>query len=34
LNDAELSSIAFYTMIVMPGMAALAGLIVWSRRRA
>jgi ABC-type uncharacterized transport system len=34
LSDAELSSIALYTMIVIPAMAALAGLIVWSRRRA
>jgi len=34
LSDVELSSIAFYTMIVIPAMAALAGLIVWSRRRA
>jgi ABC-2 type transport system permease protein len=34
LSDAELSSIAFYTMVVLPGVAALAGLIVWSRRRA
>ena len=31
LADAELSSIAFYTMVVIPGMAALAGLIVWWR---
>ena len=34
LSDAQLSSIALYTMIVIPGIAALAGLIVWSRRRA
>ena len=34
LSDADLSSIALYTMIVMPAVAALAGLIVWSRRRA
>ena len=34
LSDAQLSSIALYTMIVIPGIAALAGLIVWSRRRS
>jgi ABC-2 type transport system permease protein len=34
LNDSQLGSIALYTMVVIPGVAALAGLIVWSRRRA
>jgi hypothetical protein len=34
LTDAQLGSIAFYTMVVMPGIAALAGLLVWWRRRA
>jgi ABC-2 type transport system permease protein len=33
LSDAQLGSIALYTMVVIPGIAALAGLIVWSRRR-
>lgn len=34
LSDAELRSIVFYTMIVMPGFVALVGLVVWLRRRA
>jgi len=34
LTDAQLSSIALYSMVVIPGIAALAALIVWSRRRA
>jgi ABC-type uncharacterized transport system len=34
LTDAQLGSIALYTMVVIPGFAALAGLIVWWRRRA
>jgi hypothetical protein len=34
LADAELRSIAVYTMLVIPGMAALAGFVVWWRRRA
>jgi hypothetical protein len=34
LSDAQLGSIALYTMVVMPGIAALAGLVVWWRRRA
>jgi hypothetical protein len=34
LTDAQLSSIALYTLVVIPGIAALAGLLVWSRRRA
>jgi hypothetical protein len=33
LTDAQLRSIALYTMLVMPGFAALAGMIVWWRRR-
>ena len=33
LSDAQLGSIALYTMVVIPGIAAFAGLIVWSRRR-
>jgi cbb3-type cytochrome oxidase subunit 3 len=34
LTDAQLGSIALYTMVVIPGIAALAGLVVWWRRRA
>ncbi len=34
LNDSQMGSIALYTMVVIPGIVALAGLIVWSRRRA
>ncbi len=34
LSDAQLGSIALYTMIVIPGIAAFAGLVVWWRRRA
>jgi ABC-type uncharacterized transport system involved in gliding motility auxiliary subunit len=33
LTDAQLGSIALYTMIIMPGIAALAGIVVWWRRR-
>jgi len=33
LSDEQLSKSAFYTMIVMPGVAALIGLFVWWRRR-
>jgi ABC-type uncharacterized transport system len=33
LTDAQLGSIALYTMLVMPGIAALAGIVVWWRRR-
>jgi hypothetical protein len=34
LTDTQLRSITFYTMIVIPGVAALLGLIAWLRRRA
>ena len=34
LSDAQLGSIALYTMVVIPGIAAFAGLVVWWRRRA
>ncbi|HEY5704128.1 MAG TPA: GldG family protein [Terrimicrobiaceae bacterium] len=34
LTDAQLGSVALYTMVVIPGVAALAGLVVWLRRRA
>jgi ABC-type uncharacterized transport system involved in gliding motility auxiliary subunit len=34
LSDAQLRSIVFYTMIVMPGFVALLGFVVWLRRRA
>lgn len=34
LTSEQLSSLALYTMIVMPGAAALLGLVVWLRRRA
>jgi ABC-type uncharacterized transport system involved in gliding motility auxiliary subunit len=33
LTDLETSRLALYTIIVIPGFAALAGLIVWWRRR-
>jgi ABC-type uncharacterized transport system involved in gliding motility auxiliary subunit len=33
LTEAQLRSIALYTMLVMPGVAALAGIVVWWRRR-
>jgi hypothetical protein len=33
LTDAQLGSIALYTMVVIPGIAALAGVVVWWRRR-
>jgi len=33
LTDSQLSSIALYTMIVMPAIAALTGLLVWWWRR-
>ena len=33
LTDAQLRSISLYTMLVMPGVAALAGIVVWWRRR-
>ncbi len=34
LSDAQMSQIALYTMFVIPGVAALFGLIAWWRRRA
>jgi ABC-type uncharacterized transport system involved in gliding motility auxiliary subunit len=34
LTDAQLGSIALYTMVVIPGIAAFAGLVVWWQRRA
>ena len=34
LSDAQLGSIALYTMVVIPGIVAFAGLVVWWRRRA
>lgn len=34
LTDAQLSRITFYTMFVIPGVAALLGVIAWLRRRA
>jgi ABC-2 type transport system permease protein len=34
LTDAQLRSIALYTMVVMPTIVALAGAVVWWRRRA
>lgn len=33
LTDLETGRIAFYTMVVIPGIAALAALLVWWRRR-
>lgn len=34
LTSEQLSSLAFFTMILIPGCAAFLGLIVWWRRRA
>ena len=34
LSDSQMGLIALYTMVVMPGVAALLGLIAWLRRRA
>jgi len=34
LNDSQLGVVATYTMIVIPGIAAFLGLIVWWRRRS
>lgn len=34
LTDAQLGRIALFTMIVLPGLAALAGLAVWWKRRS
>jgi hypothetical protein len=34
LTDTQLRSITFYTMIVIPGAAALLGVIAWIRRRS
>ena len=34
LTDRQLSAIAFYTLIVIPGVTLLAGIIAWWRRRA
>ncbi len=34
LSDAQLSSISFYILIAIPGVAALFGIIAWLRRRA
>ncbi|MEO6053189.1 MAG: Gldg family protein [Chthoniobacterales bacterium] len=33
LTESQTASIAFYTMIVIPGLVALAGIIAWWRRR-
>ncbi len=33
LTDAQLGSMALYTMVIMPAIAALAGMVVWWRRR-
>jgi hypothetical protein len=33
LTDLETGRIALYTLVVIPGLAALAGLVVWWRRR-
>jgi len=33
LTDLETGRIALYTLVVIPGLAALAGLLVWWRRR-
>ena len=33
LSDAQLGSMALYTMVIMPAIAALAGMVVWWRRR-
>ena len=34
VSDAQMSQIALYTMFVIPGVAALFGLIAWWRRRS
>jgi len=34
LTDQQVSSLAFYTMIVMPGAVALLGIVAWLRRRS
>jgi hypothetical protein len=34
LTDRQLGEIAVYTMIVIPGAAALLGIIAWWRRRS
>jgi len=34
LTDAQLGRIALFTMIVLPGLAALAGIAVWWKRRS
>jgi hypothetical protein len=34
LTDLQMSRITFYTMFVIPGVAALLGVIAWLRRRA
>lgn len=34
LTERQLSSIAFYTLFVIPGVAALLGIVAWWRRRA
>lgn len=34
LTEGQMASITFYTMFVMPGAAALLGLIAWWRRRS
>ena len=33
LTDAETGRIALYTLVVIPALAAIAGLMVWLRRR-
>jgi ABC-type uncharacterized transport system involved in gliding motility auxiliary subunit len=33
LTDAETGQIAMYTLVVIPALAAVAGLVVWWRRR-
>jgi hypothetical protein len=34
LSDRQLGTLALYTMVVIPGIAALCGLVAWIRRRA
>ncbi|MFY8268172.1 MAG: hypothetical protein ACOVLK_02135, partial [Terrimicrobiaceae bacterium] len=34
LTEEQLSQLAFLVMIVIPGLAALTGLVVWLRRRS
>ncbi len=34
LSDAQLSSISFYILIAIPGVAALFGIVAWIRRRS